>query len=138
MSRIFWCAASIAVFVFPLKAIGQIYKSGLVCIEEEEKFKIIGRQAYLDYNLDEKYVELAYKDTLYHYEIRNTPKQKDPSRFIVWFKKTNDTMLWNTSEQGDYIFAFNIGEVTLWFRELEQIDKTEFSDHTIEFIKKTF
>ena len=105
---------------------GQVYKADLVCIKEEESFKSIANIAYLDYNTKKKYVELAFQDTLYYYKILQTKKPKDKQLFVVWFKKTDDNMLWNTTEEGNYVFGFKIGEQTYWYRELTNPSRAEY------------
>ncbi|MBT6439125.1 MAG: hypothetical protein HOK72_05415 [Flavobacteriales bacterium] len=106
---------------------GQVYKADLVCVKEEESFKSIANIAYLDYNTKKKYVELAFQDTLYCYKILQTKKPKDKQRFVVWFKKTDDNMLWNTTEEGNYVFGFKIGEQTYWYRELTNPSRAEYN-----------
>jgi len=105
---------------------GQVYKADLVCVKEDESFKSIANIAYLDYNTKKKYVELAFQDTLYRYKILQTKRPKDKQRFVVWFKKTDDNMLWNTTEEGNYIFGFKIGEQTYWYRELTNPSRAEY------------
>ena len=109
----------------------QIYKADVVCIKEDEKFKTVAREAYLDYNTKQRYVELAFRDTVYHYKILQTNKPRDRHRFVVWFKKTDDNMLWNITEEGNYLFGFIIGNETFWFRELTNPTREEY-DRFIE------
>ena len=109
----------------------QLYKAELVCIKEEDGFKSIANIAYLNYNTKKKYVELVFQDTVYFYKILQTNKPRDRRRFVVWFKKTDDNMLWNTTDEGNYVFGFKIGEQTYWFRELTNPPREEF-DKCIE------
>ena len=107
---------------------GQLYKADLVCVKEDESFRSIANKAFLDYNTKKKYVQLAFQDTLYCYRILQTNKPKDKQRFVVWFKKTDDNMLWNTTEEGNYVFGFKMGEQTYWYRELSNPSRSEFNE----------
>jgi hypothetical protein len=118
-------------FFFLLLGIGfssqaQLYKADLVCIKEDDSFTSIAKIGYLDYNTKKKYVELAFQDSVYFYKILQTNKPRDRRRFVVWFKKTDDNMLWNTTDEGNYVFGIKMGEQTYWFRELTNPPREEY------------
>jgi hypothetical protein len=116
----------VILFLYPVLVKSQLYKAEFVTIKEYYEFKIVGKEAYLDYNLTEQYADLIFNDSLYHYQIKKTGKPLDSKRFVVWFKNTKDTMLWNVSEEGDFIFAFSINETLYWFRNISNPLREEF------------
>jgi hypothetical protein len=117
---------------------GQIYKADLVCIKEGESFKTIANVGYLDYNTKGRYVEVAFQDTVYFYRIQQTNRPKDRKRFVVWFKKTDDNMLWNTTDEGNYVFGFIINGTTYWFRDLSNPTKEEYDQYIEALPKKSY
>ncbi|MBL4652128.1 MAG: hypothetical protein JKY53_04565 [Flavobacteriales bacterium] len=116
----------------------QLYKAELVCIKENESFKSITSVGYLDYNTKKRYVELAFRDTVYFYKILQTNKPRDRRRFVVWFKKTDDNMLWNTTDEGNYVFGFIIDGETFWFRELTNPPREEYDKFIVGKPRKIY
>lgn len=104
----------------------QLYKAEFVSIQQYGQFEIVGRNAYLNYNVEEMYAELMFNDAIYKYEIKRVGKPKNNSRYVVRFRGSDDTMMWNTSVDGDYIFAFDINGETYWFRNLSHPLREEY------------
>lgn len=127
---------SIILLAFVSKA--QLYKADIVCVKEEDDFRTIAKVAYLNYSTKERIVELAFRDTLYSYKILQTNKPKDRHRFVVWFKKTDDNMLWNISEEGNYLFGFILNGETFWFKELTNPSEEEYQKFIEGLPKKSY
>lgn len=114
------------ILFFPIGIKAQLYKAEFVSVKEYGEFTIVGKNAYLDYNLNEMYAELMFNDSIYYYQIKKTGKPLDRKRFVVWFKDTKDTMLWNVSDEGNYLFAFSIDGKLYWFRNLSNPTREEY------------
>ncbi len=106
-------------------AYAQTYKSTAILRGEAGDYQIVNGTGWLDYNLKEKYVELIFNDSLYSYTILKTGKPRNDKRFIVHFKGTRDSMLWNVENDGKYFFAFVMKGEHFWFREIGNCDPNE-------------
>ena len=106
-------------------AIAQTYKSTAIVRGEVGDYQTIKGNAWLDYNQKEKYVELIFNDSLYRYVILRTGKPRNGKRFIVHFKGTRDSMLWNVENDGQYFFAVVMKGEHYWFRELSNCNSSE-------------
>lgn len=115
------------ILMISLHASAQTYKSTEVFISEMGSYRLVGNLAFLDYNLKEKYVELIFSDSIYHYQIRKTGKPINKKRFLVSFANTPNTLLWNLEKEGHYFFAFKIENDFLWFKSLSDCTKDEIT-----------
>ena len=106
-------------------ALAQTYKSSAIVKGEIGDYQTVNGSAWLDYNQKDKYVELIFEDSIHHYTILKTGKPKNDKRFVVHFKGTQDSMLWNIESDGNYFFALIRKGEHYWFRELHNCEFSE-------------
>ena len=108
-------------------AIAQTYKTTSIVRGEVGDYHTIKGNGWLDYNQKEKYIELIFNDSLYRYKILKTGKPINDKRFIIHFKGTRDSMLWNVENDGEFFFALVMNGEHYWFRELSNCDSSEIT-----------
>jgi len=108
-------------------AIAQTYKSTSIVRGEVGEYQTVKGIGWLDYNQKEKYVDLIFNDSLYSYKILKTGKPTNDRRFIIHFKGTRDSMLWNVENEGKFFFALVMEGEYYWFRELSSCDSRQIT-----------